>query len=195
MHEILRRNLYFVKEAVRFFKAANEYDVLDPATSEVILHCREPQLGGFTKFLRFTDYKRMTPFDVRITTPDGQPVLAVRRGVSIFLSKVDVLDEHGVRVGGFRQKFFSIGGKFDVLDAQDRVLCSLRGSWTGWDFRFLSGETEYAHVTKKWAGVGKELFTSADNYVLEISPALPPDHPARMLILGAVMCVDMVLKE
>jgi uncharacterized protein YxjI len=195
VHEILRRNLYFVKEAVRFFKAANEYDVLDPATSEVILHCREPQLGGFTKFLRFTDYKRMTPFDVRITTPDGQPVLAVRRGVSIFLSKVDVLDEHGVRVGGFRQKFFSIGGKFDVLDAQDRVLCSLRGSWTGWDFRFLSGETEYAHVTKKWAGVGKELFTSADNYVLEISPALPPDHPARMLILGAVMCVDMVLKE
>ena len=41
----------------------------------------------------------------------------------------------------------------------------------------------------------KELFTSADNYMLEISDSVPPGHPLRALILGAVMCIDMVLKE
>jgi hypothetical protein len=39
------------------------------------------------------------------------------------------------------------------------------------------------------------MFTSADNYVLEISETVPADNAARQLILAAVMCIDMVLKE
>ncbi|MFC1820527.1 phospholipid scramblase-related protein, partial [Thermodesulfobacteriota bacterium] len=66
---------------------------------------------------------------------------------------------------------------------------------TGWDFKFMADGTEFAHVTKKWAGIGKELFTSADNYVLEISEAVPENDVVRQLILAAVMCIDMVLKE
>lgn len=50
-------------------------------------------------------------------------------------------------------------------------------------------------MTKKWAGLGKELFTSADNYVLQIADKVPADGPVRPLILAAVMCIDMVLKE
>ena len=42
---------------------------------------------------------------------------------------------------------------------------------------------------------GKELFTSADNYILEISPQVPAGNPLRQLIMAAVMCIDMVLKE
>ena len=60
---------------------------------------------------------------------------------------------------------------------------------------FMKDDVELAHVTKKWAGLGKELFTSADNYVLEISDSVPPDNPIRQLIMAAVMCIDMVLKE
>ncbi len=39
------------------------------------------------------------------------------------------------------------------------------------------------------------MFTSADNYILEISSDVPEDHVVRKLILAAVMCIDMVLKE
>jgi uncharacterized protein YxjI len=195
MNEILARNTYFVKEHVGIFKAANNYDIHDPGTGQIIMECREEHLGFFTKMLRFTDFKRMTPFDVQIRTPDGRQVVRVKRGASIFLSKVEVLDENNQYIGGFKQKFFSIGGAFTVLDANEQPVCELNGKWTGWDFRFLSGEVELAHVTKKWAGLGKELFTSADNYVLEISQSVPADSVARQLILAAVMCIDMVLKE
>ena len=92
------------------------------------------------------------------------------------------------RVGG-------VGRAFTVLGASDQQLCQLKGKWTGWDFRFMAGETELAHVTKKWSGLGKELFTSADNYILEISEQVPSDNPVRQLIMAAVMCIDMVLKE
>lgn len=195
MENPLDRNLFLVKEHVGMFKAANNFDIFCPDSGEEILHCREDNLGVFTKLLRFTDYKRMTPFEIEIRTPDGQTLVTVKRGISIFLSKVDVLDENGSRIGGFKQKFFSIGGKFKVLDASDNEVCTLKGKWTGWDFRFLAGERELAHVSKQWAGLGKEIFTSADNYVLEINESVPAGSPGRKLIMAAVMCIDMVLKE
>jgi uncharacterized protein YxjI len=169
MHPALSRNLYLVKEHVGFFKAANNYDIIDPDTNQVILLCREERLGLLTKLFRFTDYKRLTPFEVIIRTPDGQPVLCVKRGLTLLVSKVDVLN--------------------------DQPLCTLKGNWTSWDFRFMAGEQELARVSKKWAGLGKELFTSADNYVLSISEVVPADNPIRGLILAAVMCIDLVLKE
>jgi len=196
MHPTLNRNLFFVKEHVKVFKAANSFDVFDPDTKQVILQAREERLGFFTKMFRFTDYKRMTPFEIDIKTPEGKTVLIVKRGVSVFLSTVEVLDERGTLIGKFKQKFFSIGGKFEVLDASERPLCMLKGKWTSWDFRFVSNDgKEFALVTKKWSGLGKELFTSADNYILQISNDVPADHPLRMLIMAAVMCIDLVLKE
>ena len=117
----INRNAFFVKEHVGMFKAANNYDVYDPESNEIILNCRENKLGFFTKMLRFSKYKAMTPFNVEILTPDGQQVIRISRGVSIFLSKVDVFDENDQRIGGFKQKFFSIGGKFNVLDEKDEA--------------------------------------------------------------------------
>ena len=177
------------------FKAANNFDIFNAETGQEILHCREDRLGILTKLFRFTDYKRMTPFDVEIRTPAGEPVVNVRRGVSVFLSKVAVLDGNQQVLGGFQQKLFSIGGAFSVLGADGDKLCDLKGIWTGWDFRFMAGDNELAHVTKKWAGIGKEMFTSADNYILQISDSVPPDNPVRALIMASVMCIDLVLKE
>lgn len=195
MNDVINKNLFLVKEHVGLFKAANNFDIYDPATGEIIMECREPSLGLFTKLLRFTDYKRMTPFDIQIRTPEGQPVVRIQRGISIFLSKIIVTDHNNNTIGGFTQKFFSIGGKFDVLNENDKTICQLEGKWTGWDFYFKNDGEEFAHVSKKWNGLGKEMFTSADNYILEISRAVPENDDVRKLILAAVMCIDMVLKE
>lgn len=196
MHPILNKNVFFVKEHVGFFKAASNFDIYDPQTQQVVMECREERLGFFTKLLRFSDYKRMTPFEIDIKTPSGEQLITVKRGVSFFLSTVEVLDEKNKVIGKFKQKFFSIGGKFEVLDASERSLCMLKGKWTSWDFRFISADNkEFATVTKKWSGFGKEFFTSADNYVLQISNDVPENHPLRQLILAAVMCIDFVLKE
>ena len=196
MASVLDKNVFFVKEHVGLLKAANNFDILDPETSQIIMECREEKLGLLTKILRFTEYKRMTPFDIQVRTPDGGQVVRVKRGIALFLSKVRVMDESDNEIGGFKQKLFSLGGAFDVLDKDGEKLCRLKGKITGWDFRFLGpNDEELAHVTKKWAGLGKELFTSADNYILEINEAVPEDSALRRLILASVMCIDMVLKE
>ena len=197
MHPVLNHNTYLVKEHLGFFKAANNYDIFDPQTKQQILECREERLGLFTKMLRFTDYKTFTPFAIDVRTPSGEPIIHVRRGVSLFLSKVDVHDgdESGPRIGGFKQKFFSVGGAFDVLNANDEPICHLKGKWTGWNFRFIAGDQELASVSKEWKGIGMEMLTTADSYVLSISQHVPPNSQIRQLILAAVLCIDMVLKE
>ncbi len=195
MHDLLNMDRFLVKEHVGLIKAANNYDIYDPESGEMVMVCREDDLGLLTKILRFTDLKRNTPFNIQIRTPEGEQLIRVTRGIAIFLSDVQVHDENDAIIGGFEQKFFSIGGAFDIRDAQGNSLCSLKGKWTGWDFRFVHNDTEFAHVTKKWAGIGKEFFTSADNYILEISSSVKENNPIRQLILAAVMCIDMVLKE
>ena len=121
----------------------------------------------------------------------------VKENIRIENKKALTFNENDVLVGTFKQKFFSIGGRFDILNKENTVVCSLKGKWTSWEFKFINLNTneEYAKVTKKWAGIGRELFTSADNYILEIDGKVSPTNPIRVLILAAVMCIDMVLKE
>ena len=196
MNAILEKNLFFVKEHVGMFKAANNFDIYDPDTQSIVLECREENLGFFTKMFRFTKYKRYTPFDVQVKTSGGSQMVRVKRNFSLLRSVVQVFDENNHAIGKFRQKLLSIGGAFTVLDTNDNEVCQLRGKWTSWDFRFMAGERELAHVAKKWAGLGKEMFTSADNYMLEIANTVPADdYKTRQLILASVMCIDMVLKE
>ena len=74
-------------------------------------------LGILTKLFRFTDYKKMTPFEIEIKTPTGGKILTVKRGFTLLRSTVEVLNDKGIVVGKFRQKLLSIGGKFHVMDA------------------------------------------------------------------------------
>ncbi|MBC7426567.1 MAG: RNAase [Bacteroidia bacterium] len=195
MDPILNKNLFLVKEHTGIFKAANNFDIFDPADGKIIMQCREPKLGGFTKMLRFTKYKRNTPFEIIISNMEGKKVCTIKRGVSLWLSKVQVLDEDDKLIGTFKQKLLSLGGKFDIFDEDENYVCSLKGKWTGWDFKFIKDDLIFASVSKKWAGIGKELFTTADNYMISIGESLPPDNDFRTLIIASVMCIDMVLKE
>lgn len=193
--DILKGNLYLIKEHFGLLKASNNYDVFEPESGELLMECREPNLFWLTKLLRFSDFKRMTPFDVQVHSASGERIVRVMRGISLLLSKVEVRNANNELVGYFSQKLFSIGGRFDVFDKNDQLVCTLEGTWAAWDFYFKQGDTTLAHVTKKWQGLGAELFTSADNYMLEINPEVESGSDLRLLIFAAVMCIDMVLKE
>ena len=195
MTEIFTRNQFFVKEHIGIFKAANSYDIVDLESQQPLLECREPNLGFFTKMFRFSKYKTQTPFDIEVKDTIGLGVLRLTRGVSVFRSTVQVFDGNAVLVGTFRQKVLSLGGKLDVLDANDQVICTVQGKLTSFEYRFLRNGEQVALITKKWMGLGKELFTSADNYVISIEPGVPATDSIRPMIVAAALCIDMVFAE
>jgi len=73
----------------------------------------------------------------------------------------------------------------------------VKGKWHGFDYRFVTpdGTVELGRVSKKWEGLAKELFTSADTYGVEVSPDLAEQPLAKMLILAAALAIDMIYKE
>lgn len=196
MHPLLNQPLFLIKEHIGIFKAANNFDIYNPETGEMMMTCREEKLGFFTKMFRFTKYKIMTPFHVEIKSLSGDPILSITRNSSFLgFAPVNVLDEKGNLVGTMKRKFRLGGAKLELNDAMGQLVCTLKGNFIGWDFKITKDEQEWANITKKWAGIGQEFFTSADNYILEMNHLVPKDDQARMLMLGAVLCIDFLLKE
>ena len=195
MNSLFSRNQYFVKEHVGILKAANSYDILDLQSQQPLLECREPNLGFFTKLFRFTKYKTQTPFDREVRDAGQNLVLRLKRGVSIFRSTVQVFDGNDVLLGRFRQRLFSLGGKLVLHDAHDQVVCTVQGKLTSFEYKFLCNEEQLALVTKQWMGLGRELFTSADNYMVSIEPTVPATDDVRRLVLAAALTIDMVFAE
>jgi uncharacterized protein YxjI len=96
-------------------------------------------------------------------------------------------------IGTFKSRLLTLGGKFGVYDAGGNEVAMVKGNWVGWDFRFLTASgAELGVVSRKWGGVAKELFTSADSYVVAVHE---PDSAAAILLLAAGLAIDTVYKE
>ena len=196
MNPLLNENLFLIKQHIGMFKAANNFDIYNPETSEIIINCREDQLGFFTKMFRFSKYKAFTPFHVEIKSINGDPIFSLKRGASFFgFTPIPILNENNIQIGKLTRKFRLGGAKIDIVDNSNKVIATLSGNLIGWDFKIKNENVELASITKKWSGLGKELFTSADNYILVINENVLKDDPIRPFLLCSVFCIDFLLKN
>ena len=193
---LLERSTFFVKERVALLKLTDTYDILDPATGQTIGVAKE-EPPTWAKWLRLLGKKQMMPTAVNIYEQEGMPpVVSIRRGITIIRSKITVTAGDGQPLGYFKSKLFSIGGGFNVFDNQNQQVAEVKGNWKGWDFKFVNKNgREIGTVTKKWAGLGKELFTSADNYIISLTDLNGNSPAAAALLLAAGLAIDVVYKE
>ena len=195
---MLEKNTYFIRERVGFLKLVDTYDIFDPQTQSQIGVAKE-KAGMLIHMLRFFVSKQLLPTKVFVyegDNPDDESRLlfSIRRGATLFRSKVNVLGKDGTIIGFLQSKVFTLGGAFRVFDAAGNEVALVKGDWKGWNFRFLDkAENEIGTITKKWAGLGKELFTSADNYIISLNGEPAPGK--AMLLLAAGLAVDTVFKE
>ena len=193
---LLDRQIFLVKEHVAILKLTDAFDILDPSTGQKIGIARE-EPPGWAKWLRLAVNKQLLPTTVNIYEQEGAPPLAsIHRGFTMFRSKITVVAGDGTPLGYFKSKLFSLGGGFFVFNNTDQQVAEVKGDWKGWNFKFLaSGGREIGTVTKKWAGLGRELFTSADNYIISITDPEMTGPAASALLLAAGISIDIVFKE
>lgn len=193
MTDLFEQNVLFVKEHVALFRLATAYDILDPATGTLTATVRERVDSPLIKVLKFTSLRRHLPFTIEVLDPIGQRLLGLKRPFAWWRSRVTVYDNYWQPLGWFQQRL-GLGGRFEVYDATGHLTAHIQGDWKSWNFQFVDQRGQpLATITKKWAGLSKELLTSADNYVVEIPPTLT-DPTQRKVVVGAVICIDMVLK-
>ncbi|MBI5835070.1 MAG: oxidoreductase [Armatimonadetes bacterium] len=193
---LLSRRQFFVRERVALVRLTDVYDILDPVSQETVGVAQE-DLPFLSKLLRLFVNKLLLPTLVNVREAEGAPpVLSLRKKMGFFRQTVIVSDGQGGHLGTFRSKLWSIGGGFWVLDASGQQVAEVKGDWKGWNFRFVNGAgQELGTVTKKWAGIGKELFTSADNYIIALSDSIQQTDQQAGLLLAAGLAIDTVFKE
>lgn len=196
---MLEPQRFLVKERVRFLAAGQTYDLFDADTDT-----REPigvaseVLGPLARLSRWFVSKQLTGTTVEVREkPDDSLVFTVRRGAYLFRSQVEVHDAHGEPVGWFKSKLLTWAGGFHVYDHTGRLFAEVRGNFVGFDYRVLTpdGAVELGRVTKKWTSAVKELFTSADTYLVELNDDLAEQPLAKMLVLAAALATDMIFKS
>lgn len=190
------KSTYFIKEHAGLFKLTDTYDIHDPDNGEVVAQAKE-NISGLLKAARLVINKNLLPTKIEIRNAITQEVVhTMKKKPGILSTKVVVYDQRGSEMGYFKSKFLSLGGGFHVYNPKGESIAEIKGKWTGWDFKFLDDKkNEIGTVTKQWAGIGKEMFTSADNYVVALSPNYSSTSGIIALLLMAGLSIDIVFKE
>src|SRR5690606_12361637 len=124
----------------------------------------------------------------------GQVVLKITRPRKIVKSTVIVSDGSGAEVGRIVQR--NMVGKIRFgLEANGQQLGEIKAeNWRAWNFRIEDeADVEIARVTKSWEGLARTMFTTADNYVVQILER--PAEPLNSLIVASALSIDTALKQ
>jgi uncharacterized protein YxjI len=193
---LLGRRNYFVRERVAALKLTDTYDILDTDT-QATLGVVKDEPPAWAKYARLLLKKNLLPTTINVYDAESPlPVLTLAKRPGFFRVKVFVSRSAQQPLGHFESKVFSLGGGFLVYDGSGRQVADVKGDWKGWNFRFLdSSGRELGVVTKKWGGLGKELFTTADNYVISLSSEASAAGETAALLLAAGLAIDIVFKE
>lgn len=195
---MLNKTTYFIREHVGILKLSNTYDILDPETKS-ILGIAQEETPWWVHLLRLVVNKQFLPTAVVVREDGnenfpGHVRFQIQRNFNFgFRTKIEIRSANGELAGWFQKKAFSLGGTFLVFDARDQQVATVGGDWKGWEFRFedMQGK-QLGVVSKRWSGIGKELFTTADNYILSLEQANPA---MAILLLAAALAIDTVFKE
>lgn len=191
---ILTEPILVVNQKAKLIELSNQYTVFDQHGSAI---AAVNQVGQSTarKVLRLVsslDQFLTTRLD--ITDSDGRVILRLTRPGKIVKSTVIVSDDNDVEIGRIVQQN-AIGKINFALESGGQRLGTIKAeNWRAWNFSITdAADREIARVTKTWEGLAKTMFTTADNYVLQISERAP--EPLNSLVVASALSIDTALKQ
>ena len=183
-----------VNQKAKLIELVNEYAVSDQDGNRIgsVAEVGQSTAKKIARFVSSLDQFMTHRYEIR--DADEQPVLVLTRPRKIMKSNFAVTRPDGTEVGQVKQSNMLGKIKFS-LEAGGQKVGSLNAeNWRAWNFAIQDASgTEVARITKTWEGLGKTLFTTADNFVLEIKAPLA--DPLLSLVVATALCVDTALKQ
>ncbi|WP_416960624.1 phospholipid scramblase-related protein [Streptomyces sp. Agncl-13] len=183
-----------VNQKAKLIELTNEYKVMDQ-NGNLIGSVSEIGQSALKKALRFvSSLDQFMTHRLEIRDAYGQPQLVLTRPAKIMKSKVIVSRPDGSTVGEIVQK--NMIGKINfALNVDGQQIGAIKAeNWRAWNFAIVDhADNEVARITKTWEGLAKTMFTTADNYVLQIHYQLP--EPLLSLVVATALTVDTALKQ
>ena len=183
-----------VNQKVKLIELNNQYSVFDSSGKQI---ASVNQVGQSTakKLLRLvSSLDQFLTHKLEISDMKGQVLLRLTRPAKVFKSTVIVSDGTDREVGRIVQENMIGKINFSLQVGQQQIGAIKGENWRAWDFRIEDASgTEVARITKKFEGIAKTLFTTADNYVLNIHR--PLEQPLISLVVAAALSIDTALKQ
>ncbi|WP_329361762.1 phospholipid scramblase-related protein [Streptomyces sp. NBC_01483] len=183
-----------VNQKAKLIELTNEYKVMDQQGNQLGAVVEVGQ-SGLKKVLRFvSSLDQYMTHKLEIRDAHGQPVLRLTRPAKFIKSRVIVERPDGQPVGEIVQQ--NMIGKINfAINVDGRQVGAIKAeNWRAWNFAIVDHtDNEVARITKTWEGLAKTMFTTADNYVLQIHYQLP--EPLLSLVVATALTVDTALKQ
>jgi len=183
-----------VNQKAKFIEVNNEYAIFDQHARQIGA-VREVGQSKAKKAVRMlSNYDQFMTHKLQIVDMAGNVLLALTRPAKFLKSKVQIHDGAGREIGQIVQQN-AIGKIRFSLDAGGHSYGSINAeNWRAWDFNIQDHTgTEVARITKTWTGLATAMFTTADNYVVQLHGHL--EEPLRSLVVASALSVDTALKQ
>lgn len=183
-----------VNQKAKLIELTNEYSVFDQNGNQIgsVTEIGQSVLKKALRFVSSVD--QFLTHKLEIRDAHGQPQLVLIRPAKFLKSRVVVERPDGQPVGEIVQQ--NMIGKINfAMIANGRQVGAIKAeNWRAWNFAIVDhAENEVARITKTWEGLAKTMFTTADNYVLQIHYQLP--EPLLSLVVATALTVDTALKQ
>jgi uncharacterized protein YxjI len=183
-----------VNQKAKIIEINNEYAIYDQNARQIAA-VREVGQSGLKKAVRLlSSYDQYLTHKLQIVDMAGTPLLSVTRPAKVMKSRIIVQDPAGNEIGQIVQQ--NVFGKIRfALITGSETIGSINGeNWRAWNFNIRDHtDTEVARITKTWEGFAKTMFTTADNYVVQIHRQL--QGPLQALVIAAAVSIDTALKQ
>ena len=191
---LMDQRVLVVNQKAKLIELSAEYAVYDESGTQIgaIRQVGQSALKKVARFVSSLD--QFMTHSLQLVDMQGNVHLTVTRPAKFAKSKVHITDGAGNEIGSIIQQNM-IGKIRFSLEGSGQALGSLNGeNWRAWNFNLMDAEgMEIARITKTWEGFAKTMFTTADNYVLQIHSDLP--DPLRSLVVASAVSVDLALKQ
>lgn len=183
-----------VNQKAKIIELANQYGVFDREGNQIGAVNQVGQ-SALKKALRLvSSVDQFLTHRLEITDRSGAVVLRLTRPAKIFKSTVVVENAAGGEIGRIVQK--NMIGKINFgLESGGQPLGEIKAeNWRAWNFRIEDTTgAEVARITKTWEGLAKTMFTTADNYVVQVHRRLA--QPLASMVVAAALSIDTALKQ
>jgi uncharacterized protein YxjI len=195
MSDLLTHNTLVINQKAKLVELTNEYRILDEEGNQMGF-IREEGQSKARKALRFlTNVDQFLTHKLAVYDATGERILEMVRPAKIMKSTVNISDGQGRPAGRIVQQNVFGKKRFALESPEGRELGGINAqNWRAWDFVIEDASgAEVGRITKKWAGILKEGFTTADNYILNITAPISPE--LRLIALASAAGVDLALKQ
>jgi uncharacterized protein YxjI len=191
---LFSQRILVVSQKAKLIEVTNQYSVSD-ADGNVVANVNQVGQSTAKKILRMvSSVDQFLTHKLEITDTTGAVVLTLTRPGKVFKSTVIIGDASGNEIGRIVQE--NVFGKINfALEIGGRKVGAIKAeNWRAWDFAIENADgREVARVTKKFAGLARAVFTTADNYIVNIHEDL--SQPLASLVVAAALSIDTALKQ